>query len=198
WMSRAGALAAAQHAGGFLESAAGAGVEGTGVEQKGQPPESLAQIVQLVAEENPDFDQAVDSGSSEEGELPSGIDARLEVGVTANILEYDVEKISAEAGQTVRLVFKNTGNMEHNLLLLKPGTLQEVGGMADKMISSSEGREKGYVPNTPAVIGSTPIVQPGETYEITFEVPDEPGEYPYVCTIPGHWRSMRGVLVVEP
>ncbi|HLR31398.1 MAG TPA: PVC-type heme-binding CxxCH protein, partial [Fodinibius sp.] len=199
WMSRAGALAAAQHAGGFLESAAGAGVEGTGVEQKGQPPESLAQIVQLVAEENPDFDQSGDDdGGSEEGELPPGVDASLEVGVTPNILEYDVEKISAKAGQTVRLVFKNTGNMEHNLLLLKPGTLQEVGGMADKMISSSEGREKGYVPDTPAVIGSTPIVQPGETYEITFEVPDEPGEYPYVCTIPGHWRSMRGVLVVEP
>src|SRR5699024_926096 len=89
WMSRAGALGAAQHAGGFLESAADAGVEGTGMEQEGEPPESLAQIVQLVAEENPDFDQSGDDdGGSEEGELPPGVDASLEVGVTPNILEY--------------------------------------------------------------------------------------------------------------
>ena len=33
--------------------------------------------------------------------------------------------------------------------------------------------------------------------EITFTAPAAPGSYPYICTFPGHWRIMRGVLVVE-
>ena len=30
-----------------------------------------------------------------------------------------------------------------------------------------------------------------------FVVSEKPGRYPYLCTFPGHWRIMRGVLVVE-
>ena len=36
---------------------------------------------------------------------------------------------------------------------------------------------------------------PGETVETEFEL--EAGDYTYVCTIPGHERSMRGQLTVE-
>lgn len=35
----------------------------------------------------------------------------------------------------------------------------------------------------------------GETVEATFEL--APGTYEYVCTIPGHERTMRGELTVE-
>ena len=27
--------------------------------------------------------------------------------------------------------------------------------------------------------------------------PDAPDDYPYVCTFPGHWQAMRGVLTVK-
>ncbi|MFA9447059.1 plastocyanin/azurin family copper-binding protein [Egicoccus sp. AB-alg6-2] len=36
---------------------------------------------------------------------------------------------------------------------------------------------------------------PGGTDQGTLDL--EPGEYPYVCTIPGHESSMRGLLTVE-
>ena len=37
-----------------------------------------------------------------------------------------------------------------------------------------------------------------ELVEITFTVPSEPGEYPYVCSFPAHYvAGMRGVLVVQ-
>jgi hypothetical protein len=29
-----------------------------------------------------------------------------------------------------------------------------------------------------------------------FNAPSQPGVYPYVCTFPGHWVIMKGVLVV--
>ena len=27
--------------------------------------------------------------------------------------------------------------------------------------------------------------------------PAEPGEYPFVCSFPGHWATMRGVLRID-
>jgi putative heme-binding domain-containing protein len=32
--------------------------------------------------------------------------------------------------------------------------------------------------------------------KITFNVPTQPGVYPYVCTYPGHWRRMFGAMYV--
>jgi azurin len=55
-----------------------------------------------------------------------------------------------------------------------------------------------YIPDTADVLASTPLVNPSETSEITFTAPTTPGSYPYVCTFPGHWRLMQGVLIVTP
>ena len=41
------------------------------------------------------------------------------------------------------------------------------------------------------------LAKPGETVEVTFTVPSEPGEYPYICTYPAHFMTMRGVLIVS-
>ena len=32
---------------------------------------------------------------------------------------------------------------------------------------------------------------------LEFTAPTTPGDYPYLCTFPGHWRMMNGVLKVE-
>lgn len=45
---------------------------------------------------------------------------------------------------------------------------------------------------------STPLVNPNETFELRFTAPAAPGRYPFVCTFPGHWRIMQGMLVVTP
>jgi uncharacterized protein len=33
-------------------------------------------------------------------------------------------------------------------------------------------------------------------YKLTFKVPEIVGDYPYVCTFPGHWSIMNGVMKV--
>jgi len=53
-----------------------------------------------------------------------------------------------------------------------------------------------YVPEMEGIIAMSPLVYPGEQYAIYFDSPDEPGEYPFVCTFPGHWMIMRGILEV--
>ena len=39
-------------------------------------------------------------------------------------------------------------------------------------------------------------VLPGQSQALSFQAPNEPGIYPYVCTYPGHWRRMYGALYV--
>ncbi|MGK6351941.1 PVC-type heme-binding CxxCH protein [Parapedobacter sp. DT-150] len=111
-------------------------------------------------------------------------------------MKYDVTNFTAKAGQTLKIIFENPDHMQHNLLILKPGTLATVGQAADELAKQPNGAEMQYIPNTSDVLFSTPLVNPEGRYELTFTVPATPGEYPYVCTFPGHWRIMQGVMRV--
>jgi len=41
------------------------------------------------------------------------------------------------------------------------------------------------------------LVEPGTSGETTFTAPAA-GTYPYICTFPGHYLMMKGVLTVTP
>lgn len=56
---------------------------------------------------------------------------------------------------------------------------------------------KQFIPASPKVLGAIPLLNPGKTGTLTLNGPLKPGTYPYLCTFPGHWRIMRGVLIVE-
>ena len=53
------------------------------------------------------------------------------------------------------------------------------------------------IAQTPLVLFSTSIVDPGQTLTVQFRAPSEAGAYPYACTFPGHWRIMNGMLTVR-
>jgi uncharacterized protein len=44
---------------------------------------------------------------------------------------------------------------------------------------------------------ATRMLAQGEEQVLEFVAPEEPGDYPYVCTFPGHWRVMNGLMKVE-
>ena len=113
-----------------------------------------------------------------------------------NELEYDLTEFTVEAGKKVRIIFENPDFMQHNLLIVEPGTLEEVGLAADKLATTPEGSEKEYVPEMSEVLYATRLVNPEETVTLTFTAPESPGSYPYVCTFPGHWRTMQGTMKV--
>lgn len=114
-----------------------------------------------------------------------------------NAMKFNKTKLTAKAGTVIEIVFDNIDFMQHNFLLLKPGSLEKVGAAADKMASDPNGAEKQYVPSMPEVLFSTPLVNPEGKYTLKFKVPDAKGEYPYICSFPGHWRIMQGVLTVN-
>jgi azurin len=111
-------------------------------------------------------------------------------------MKFDLKEFTVKAGQTVEITFENPDAMAHNMVIVKPKMMAKVGQAGDKMMKDKKGLEKNYVPAMPEVLFSTPLVNPGQTYKLTFKAPETVGDYPYVCTFPGHWTLMNGVMKV--
>jgi azurin len=120
----------------------------------------------------------------------------LELSVVPQKLAFDRTVLSVRAGTEVELVLKNPDQMQHNAVVGRPGSLERLGAAADLLARSPTGAERGYVPTGADVIAATKLADPGETVRVRFTAPTAPGEYPFVCTFPGHWRVMKGVLRV--
>jgi azurin len=109
---------------------------------------------------------------------------------------FDVKWFAVEAGKPVQIVLYNPDAMSHNLLVIKPGTLEEVGTKANTMPVPTDPAAKPYVPDTPSVLQATRLLNFGESDRLSFTAPGTPGEYPFACTFPGHWVRMYGVMLV--
>ena len=126
------------------------------------------------------------------------IDGAREVRIAAGQnLTYDTREFRVKAGEAIKLVFKNPDVVPHNWVLIQPDKLQVIGAEANKIISDPEALIRHYVPQSPDVICFTDIVDGKQETEIQFRVPDQLGRYPYLCTFPGHWMVMNGVMIVE-
>ena len=125
-------------------------------------------------------------------------DVALKIAAVPHQIKFDKTELTVKAGQFVELVFANPDVMQHNFLLGAPGSLDRIGAAADAMMTGPDGPAQQYVPAIPEVIFATALVDPGGTLTVQFKAPDEPGEYPYVCTFPGHWRVMNGIMHVTP
>lgn len=110
-------------------------------------------------------------------------------------LRFDLEKIEVEAGSRIELVFDNDDDMQHNVVIVQPGTADEVGEQAMQL--GLRGGEMHYVPDNDNVLYYTSLLGPGASETIYFAAPETPGNYTYVCTFPGHHIIMRGTLVVN-
>jgi putative membrane-bound dehydrogenase-like protein len=128
---------------------------------------------------------------------PDGNAKLITIKAVREEMKYDIEEFTVKAGQTVEITFENPDAMQHNLVVVKPKSMQKVGMAGDKMMMDQRGAEKNYVPDLPEVLFATPLVNPDQTYKLVFRAPTVTGDYPYVCTFPGHWSIMNGVMKVE-
>lgn len=114
-------------------------------------------------------------------------------------MRFSVERIEVKAGEPLKLVFTNIGMlpkqaMGHNLVILKKGVNAQAYATAAWRAVATE-----YLPAELAdqVVAATKLLGPKEKDELTFTAPAEPGEYPFLCTFPGHFALMKGVMVVQ-
>jgi putative heme-binding domain-containing protein len=125
----------------------------------------------------------------------------IRVGTLFDQMSYDKERLIVQAGKPVEFVFENTDIMPHNFVIIRPGTLEEVGAAAEAQATHPTAAARHYVPavETPgAILLSSKLLQTRQAEQLKFTAPKEPGIYPYVCTYPGHWRRMHGALYVVP
>ena len=112
-------------------------------------------------------------------------------------LQYDAKELRGKAGERVTLHFKNTDSIPHNWVLVKNGAFERVGQASNLMMADPKVADKHYIPESEDVLHYTPMLYHNQRYQLSFNLPNEPGVYPYMCTFPGHWMVMKGNLVVE-
>jgi len=110
-------------------------------------------------------------------------------------MSYDVKELTVKAGKKIKLTFANPDFMPHNLLVVQPGSSQEMGVAA--MAMGAEGFAKDFRPDSDKIIAGTKMIDNGGEETIEFTAPASPGKYEYVCTFPGHYLIMKGVLNVK-
>lgn len=117
--------------------------------------------------------------------------------IKAALLKFEIKSFAVSPGQAVELTLENADVMPHNLLIVAPGTIEAVSTAA--MAMGVEGWGKHYVPDRQDVLHATKLVDASKQETLKFTAPEQPGDYPYVCTFPGHAYVMRGVMkVVKP
>jgi glucose/arabinose dehydrogenase/azurin len=155
------------------------------------------------------FKQATELGRQLAAALPQADKQRITTALDALLvrtirieavpsqMRFDIERFTVEAGQEVEIVFVNPDEMPHNLLITAPGAMETVSLAAEAMAAKPDAFAKSFVPDSSDVLFATKLINPKETARLRFTAPSVPDSYPFVCTFPGHWRTMNGVMQVR-
>ena len=119
----------------------------------------------------------------------------VRVGTLLEQLKFDIKEFEVKAGKKIRIHFKNSDYVPHNLVVVKPGAANGVGEAAIKL--GEEGFKAQWIPEHDGVIAHSKLIDFGKTEVIEFTAPEQGGNYEFVCTFPGHHILMRGVMKVK-
>jgi uncharacterized cupredoxin-like copper-binding protein len=105
-------------------------------------------------------------------------------------LKFAESTLSGTANQALSVTFENPAPLQHNWVLVQPGQ--------EDAVATAGAANGGNVPSGTAgfIAGTQVLNQNGEE---TIQVPAQPaGQYPYICTVPGHYQAgMKGTLTIQ-
>jgi azurin len=115
-------------------------------------------------------------------------------------MKFSLATIAAKRGEQIRIRLVVKGAMPkiamaHNFVLLNKGVSQ-----VDFVTAAMQARATDFIPADKKgdVLAFTALAGAGETVEVTFKVPAAAGDYPYICSFPGHFQAgMRGMMNVK-
>ncbi|MXW65351.1 MAG: hypothetical protein F4Y00_01625 [Bacteroidetes bacterium SB0662_bin_6] len=140
------------------------------------------------------------AAESDMASADSGMDvAEVVLRPAGDTIAFDEASTSftVQSGQTVNLTLENVATLDimlHNVVILSSNE-DDVANRVG-MAAIAAGEASGFVPEDEAILAATPLAQPGETVQVTFEAPSEPGTYRYICTYIGHHTLMQGTMIV--
>lgn len=130
------------------------------------------------------------------------VDQEVTISTMKAQMKYDVRSFSVKPGAKVKVIFKNPDDLPHNLIFCTPGkskgadkgkeVVDAVMKLGDKAVESNW-EPKGH----PRILASSGMVQPHKETTFYFQAPKREGDYPYICTFPGHFQLMNGMMGVS-
>ncbi len=148
------------------------------------------------SEQAPESEMEMDAMEAEGTDLSDAAES-ITIQPAGDEMRYAVETVTVAAGAEVTLVMENTATapaMIHNIVVLTTNSDEDANRVGMAAIAAME---TDYIPEDDAILAYTPMANPGETVEVTFTAPSEPGNYRFICTYPGHFGTMQGVLIVQ-
>ncbi|MGH8209414.1 MAG: plastocyanin/azurin family copper-binding protein [Steroidobacteraceae bacterium] len=130
--------------------------------------------------------------------LPAAPKKRVQLNIASDgdLLAFKPDHLSCAPGAAVHLTFSHTGKyitQDHNWVLTVPGAAEAVAQAAMAAGENSRWTPRG----DKRILAATPPCGKGQHVSVDFVAP-APGDYPFLCTTPGHGAVMHGVLHVTP
>jgi uncharacterized cupredoxin-like copper-binding protein len=162
---------------------------------------ALVTAIPITAQDDPvliDAKALADRIPSLATQLGPWIIPEVTLAAIPHMMAYDAESFTVEAGKPVRVTLRNPDTMPHNLVIGIPGSLETIGRQATMMGTTDYAMGLHFVPRIKEVLHWMKLVGPDDSETIMFVAPTTPGEYPVICTYPGHWATMNAVMIVTP
>ncbi len=146
-------------------------------------------------------DSSSSSASSGAGAAATPASGPRTIEITAgDNMKYSLNSIEAKPGEEIKVILTNIGSqpkevMGHNWILLKAGTDAAAFDAAAVAAKATD-----YFPEDKKdeVLAHIPLLGPRKSGEVTFKAPDQPGDYPFLCSFPAHFQvGMKGTLTVK-
>lgn len=116
-------------------------------------------------------------------------------GETMTTMAYEPNRLTVPAGAEVKLTLTNSATAEamiHNIVFIERGKQEQV-----SQAGLAAGKENGFLPeDSEYIVAASDLAYPGETVDLMFTAPENPGTYQFICTYPGH-TAMKGILIVN-
>src|SRR5262249_50460967 len=108
----------------------------------------------------------------------------IRIGTLPERMSFDKDIVVVRAGKPVEFMFENIDLMPHNLAIVQPGALEEIGLLAEATATDPAAAARHFIPKSSKILLSSVLLQPREVQKLSFVAPKEPGIYPIVCTYP--------------
>jgi azurin len=121
----------------------------------------------------------------------------VKLSTTGQEVMFDQQRLDLPFVKTIRLIYKNDAPLDsqisHNVAIIRPERVAAV--MA---ILQDHDYDLASVRGSPDILALTRVLNPGQEDAVEFS-PPAPGEYVYICLMPGHgdMLGMRGILALK-
>ena len=142
------------------------------------------------------------AGEAVQGEEKKKSDATKIIIESNDLMKFNKTSINAEKGKSYKITLKNVGTlpkaaMGHNMVILNPGTdALKFGTELITKHGATLQNEWKPVKAGKQLFAQTKMLGPNEeeTLKVKF---DKSGVYHFLCTFPGHFAQMRGIINVK-